>query len=973
MRIGNIMDLTKADAPQNNQPVTNYSKADFTTKVKIDIAGIGKDTDFMVDQGRSLQDVMDTAGALDVQTTQDYMTVMSNTMSEEDYAAMMRGDFDPADMTGEESATILDHIKAVMAESGRIIVGFNDDQDIDVLKEVTGNVSEANALAKAMKQADLPISKENADEIDKAAKLVTELTTPETNVMRYMIDRGLPATFDNMYKASHSGASASKGSAGYYSLDMSGYLAKKSSTDDLSVMDEEIKNAVKRLDIDDKDFDEQVEAAKWLVANDLNVSGENINAYIAFQGIEWPMTYEEAVKRAADSIAEGRKAADAVLYKDHENIYDKAVRIFRETEQIKPETVDKVLAADKTLNLKNLIRMDKANIIPDKVPVTPMTADERPEYAQNARLTLEETRLRMTIDINVSLLKKGMPIDTVPLTQLVEGLKAEQENLGKMLFKGETGAELTSKAELIKTTQQAVKEIPFMPAAVIGRLKLEEEYSLTRIHEAGTELKAKYEAAGQSYEALMTTPRKDMGDSITKAWQNVDNILEDMNIALNDENRKAVRILAYNSMEITQTNVEDIREAVYSVNEVIKNLTPEKTLELIREGINPMDMNINDLSAVLGEMKLTESNERYARFLYKAEKSGGITEEERNSYIGIYRFINKLEKTDGAAIGAMISQNRDITFRSLISGMRSKRADINVSIDDDFGFLDSTIRKGVSITDQIESAFLARSGEEDKLQKAYDNEAYREYREMLVQDQTIYDRMPDGVRETPANAQAYRALTEDNVFKKLVTGRSDDDDDRDELTKVFDRMVDSFEDRESAMTAYENMCGRAAQYAEKLGEEGSYIDLKTMMMCSKQLTVAGTMSRQEDYMLPMYKDGEYTTIRISFLHDRADSGRIDVRYAYESVGEIRSHLRLAGSRVEGMIVCETRTGKEMTEQILDRMNTEYGYTCDIRVVEGRENVTVFGNDFRDNTDINNVDTKSLYRFAKSYLAACMEA
>ncbi len=42
---------------------------------------------------------------------------------------------------------------------------------------------------------------------------------------------------------------------------------------------------------------------------------------------------------------------------------------------------------------------------------------------------------------------------------------------------------------------------------------------------------------------MMTAPRKDMGDSIQKAFRNVDDILEDLGLETNDSNRRAVRIL----------------------------------------------------------------------------------------------------------------------------------------------------------------------------------------------------------------------------------------------------------------------------------------------------------------------------------------------------------------------------------------------------------------------------------------------
>ena len=73
---------------------------------------------------------------------------------------------------------------------------------------------------------------------------------------------------------------------------------------------------------------------------------------------------------------------------------------------------------------------------------------------------------------------------------------------------------------------------------------------------------------------LMTAPRKDMGDSIQKAFRNVDDILEDLGLETNDSNRRAVRILGYNNMEITQDSIQSVKEADMQVTGVIRRMTP---------------------------------------------------------------------------------------------------------------------------------------------------------------------------------------------------------------------------------------------------------------------------------------------------------------------------------------------------------------------------------------------------------------
>ena len=83
-----------------------------------------------------------------------------------------------------------------------------------------------------------------------------------------------------------------------------------------------------------------------------------------------------------------------------------------------------------------------------------------------------------------------------------------------------------------------------------------------------------FEKANESYETLMTAPRKDMGDSIQKAFRNVDDILTDLGMETNLANQRAVRILAYNQMEITKEAVLQMKAVDEKVQQTFENMKP---------------------------------------------------------------------------------------------------------------------------------------------------------------------------------------------------------------------------------------------------------------------------------------------------------------------------------------------------------------------------------------------------------------
>jgi hypothetical protein len=234
-----------------------------------------------------------------------------------------------------------------------------------------------------------------------------------------------------------------------------------------------------------------------------------------------------------------------------------------------------------------------------------------------AKRQLEETRLAMTVEANYTLLKRGIAIDTKPLEQVVENLKGLEDQYYKDLM-NQTGVETSEEnLSIFTTTTKYVEELKFQPAYALTLSSAEE--SIQTLHQAGSTIKASMEAAMQSYETMWTTPRADMGDSIGKAFGNIDAILEDLNLEKSELNQRAVRILAYNETEITVENITKIKDVDMELQKLFRNLTPATTLELIRQGENPLEMEIQELNHVVEVLQSEtgeKENEKFDHYLF---------------------------------------------------------------------------------------------------------------------------------------------------------------------------------------------------------------------------------------------------------------------------------------------------------------------------------------------------------------------
>ena len=77
---------------------------------------------------------------------------------------------------------------------------------------------------------------------------------------------------------------------------------------------------------------------------------------------------------------------------------------------------------------------------------------------------------------------------------------------------------------------------------------------------------------------------------------------------------------------------------------VIAKMTPASTLELIRDGVNPLQISMEELEERLDaySSKSERKTENFASFICRLDRAGNVTEEEKESFIGIYRLLDKI-------------------------------------------------------------------------------------------------------------------------------------------------------------------------------------------------------------------------------------------------------------------------------------------------------------------------------------------
>ena len=978
----------------------------------LDISGKVMDNNAYGDHGRTAGEVMQDAQAqLDVSVQRDLMTVMSNSMSTEDFNKMMEEGFDPGAVDPKDMVTILDHIKATMAQSGQVVAGYNDDLSKEVLTEITGSQSYAGKIEQALKMADAPATKENTEEIKKAVDTVSGFDKLGDGSVKYMIENGLEPTIGNIYRAQFSATGdGSRQKHGYYPQEMRGYYAKKADDIDWESLKPQVEKTIEKMQFAMEEKEALMEDAKWLVEKGIPVTEENIHAKRTLQAIDFPLNTDKLIQAAANIIAEGKKAMDAMVSGDPETIYEKAARIEENAKNITDKAIESVVESGKFLNLKNL--MEATAVFNGQSEAVSEETLSNPQFVV-AKRQMTEIQLHMSVEVNVRMLKSGFSIDTTALSQLVDELKKQESALEQLLFPDETKEAAHAKASLYKETTSVLSSLPYKPAAVVGRMiQVEASVSLSYVHTEATTLQVKYQAAQESYEALMTAPRADMGDSIKKAFQNVDDIINDMGWDLTDKTRRGVRILGYNSLEITQENLDRVMDADLQLENVLKDMTPNKVLSLIREGKNPLEMTMDELENTLKQFDFdpVKDTEKFSRFLYQMEQKQEISTEERNAYVGMYRLFHQLEKTDYAAIGRVLEAGQDLTLGNLLTASRGRKVKTDVSVDDNFGLTSEVIQKGDSITKQISEGVLAArmahgiyremnmetfrgTTENTTLTELFEQmeqteaniEADAEYYESKQQeikeaanvDKEIYDFCKSyGIELTADNIRSANSLFAEkgNLYKsleKMVKGRMESEGE--DFEETINSILDSFTDKESAQKAYIDMTETITEILDRELDEtaGTIIDIKTISMCHKQLSVTGNLAKEENYEVPVYLGETLTSINLTIQHTGVETGWVSATFDLEGYGKAGAKIYMDAVKMDIFMAAEEEEGAEKLNEIgklfADNMKAQGKNVEDMRCIKANPlNLLTF---FERNADTNNesVSTKQLYETAKEFL------
>lgn len=959
----------------NSTDTTSYRSSKDTGKVSgngfaLDISGTVMDNSAYACHGRTAEEVMQDAAQQDITARRNYMAVMSNSMSDEDFAKLLEGDFHPGSTDIETVVTIVDHVKAALLQGGTQVAGYTDDLSEEKLADITGSRVFARELQEEFSRRDIPLTEENIQAVTDAWHTMEEIGELPEGAVKYLIENQLPPTVENLYLSKFSAKDdGSRQGKGYYAEGaVAGYYAKKPEAVDYLQLMPQIEKVIEEagfsVNEDTKD------SAVWLIEKGIPLNAGTLWDLQKLKGISLPEKSSDFVSAAAAAIADGTAPSKADLSRKQSCMEEALALVSRITaleEEKTKEAVAQVITQGTPFTLGNLFTAyGKSGT--DYVPVLAGEGE-----LLRARRQLEEVRLSMTVTANLKLLRSGYQIETTPIEELIDALKKAESDYAKALTQETDSRKAAEKTELYRQSLQILDDIRQAPAAVSAQISGAD--SLTQTAGKAAVLAAALQKAGESYEMLMTSPRKDMGDSIQKAFGNVDDILADMGRETTPENRRVIRILGYNAMEMTEENFERVRKSDELLRQVVEAMKPGRVLSMIREGVNPVSMPLQDLQEYIEsrETDPAQEMESYSRFLYQLERSQDISSEERSAYIGIFRLVRQIEKNDDAAVGAVLQAGVSETLENLLAVVRSKkRKPMDYRIDDAFGGVQAKETENSSITGQIEKGYrqakqqLEEAVAAQEMQdagKEFDRMLFTELRSTMAAEEEVLRQLIDYGQ--PLNAWQLLAADEmrkgtGDLFQRIQkltdkdgkplsgrrnTERSGEAAKGSETEKPLSEgktdFPEALTDRESAQSAYEALTEKLQNAIEEAAflEEESAFSVKEMRTLFKQVGFMQSMAREENYEMPVEIGGLLVAVNLKMVHAGTGECKVAVSMETELTGKTAAEFTYGEAGLSGYSACSKAQGvqalKENSSLLADRLGAEEIRMGDIRFVESK--------------------------------------
>ena len=845
--------------------------------------------------------------------------------------------FNLTDATPDDMVNIVEKIKIVHAMHSEDNVNYGTAVSKDKIESVTGSAATAASVESRMQGADIAVNVESVAEVIGTLEKSKELKPLSENTKNYMVANGIEPSIAGIYQAQ--AATSSSISADGVTI---GRCVNAISDADFEALRPGIEKIIASSGLEV--YDNTLADARAFIDAQIPVTKENLEYKAQLDAIDIEKIQadpDEMLNKILDNMKLGEKAENTLVTGSPIDDIRTALDTINRAEY---SDAANVVSKGETFTIASLkLEMDARSFRIEYSAATVSTgnsevrnqASDVQQAADKAYDTLVTARVLMSANASIYLVKNNISILTTPI-----------DELNSMLMEYEQADEMYEEAQIAYTdvleARKTLNEIVRNPARVFASM---------------------FDKMNETYEAVGTQIRGDLGDSLKKAVQgSADDIIRELGLEGTDEDKEAIKVLAANNMDMTKENVEIVKSVNAMINNLIKNMKPETVLNMIKDGVNPMNASIEEVNEYLTEAndKASKDNEeKFSKFLYKLDRTNGITKEQRKQFIGIYQMMNIFTRDAGVAAGALIKQGAEVTMNNLMTAYNSrKHYDMDAVIDENTGMAEVS-----GIANYYSALFMANGGlvtpntlknvdnssgigEQsvemfiEQLEDNYDAAAEEQYyEEYLKEQQAAVQAGADILRQirnadteiNSGNIQAVKAFLESGQFPDIRGVKTTRDYARDSIEKIGHK--------EKLSLMYEEMKDETEEELQevlsKAGDLDTQIDVNyegflDLRLKDRTIGYIKNLALRHDYRIPYITDsGSTGMLKLTLVQDDDNKGRISVNMLSSVLGKVSVEAKADRESLGMYIVSDTAVsdeGSQLLEDMEENLKEGFGFT-----------------------------------------------
>ncbi len=602
----------------------------------------------------------------------------------------------------------------------------------------------------------LPLSDKNAKQVSKALRQLNEAMPLNDTQISYLLKENKTLSVDSIYRSQFSvsgtkrtsskqSEGAEKGSAKAEEPEFSDYsdaVSLSHSQEEAKAISnqvwKELKGKAKEIYRREGISLNHLDTARFLIDNEIPITKNNV--YKA-ELLKKPLDTEKLIRQLSLLIRENKDIYKAELFEGElqnvapsvnpeqlEKTYDSLLKELPkiDTQRIlflqnhnRPITLFNLRnagtagaagigGATGTMGAGNIAGTAGAASVSERGQVNLDT--DKAGKLQESKLYLEEIRLKLSTEAAQRLIGKKINIDTMPLREAVEHLRALDKEKYESALRSVSAPVTEANVDKMSSLYDRLTKINPLTNNVFGNLLLKRsDFTINAIHEQVALARSQtaisdLTRAESAYEAFQTVPTAKFGDTFQKVSGQFGDLLQKLSIESSDENIRAATILSKNQIDITEEALYELRMIDNKINQIHNRLHPAIAANMVKEGLVPSEMHVDSLLDYVSQFEETfgqDNADKIAAQIYEMDKNKSLDSETRESVISIYRMLNQIQSDGAASLGLTLKTQLPLTLNNLFEASKhlgktkgaSSRLDIN--IDKNFGLLEETKRSDI--------------------------------------------------------------------------------------------------------------------------------------------------------------------------------------------------------------------------------------------------------------------------------------